>query len=575
MDAGPLPVPASRYRLALAGTLALLALLHLPLFRTSPIDSSDHVDHYLRVEQYAQEIRAGHWPQLLPDPVRGGGHAFPRYYPPLVHMGGAATVLLVGDGVVATHLMATLVLLLAAAALFALLRAAGARPSASALGAIAYGTMPYHDILLYIRGAFAEAAMFLWYPLLLLGLWKGVSEGRLPRWWPLVLAATVLTHTALTLWAILFLAGLALLGLGWTRVRGCIKPVALSGLLAAGVAALYLVPMLNGLGRVRAGDPEIMWSTAEHLGTTLDRLARPGLLVSLEALLATAAVVALWKLRRSRDLRRRLLAAAIFCQALVVGMIVAPLEVWNLVPQPLLYVQFPWRLAGLVVFLLSLAIGLATARFASPTGKAVVLASIALFTLAAIPRTLLATRDLPTLDRAFYRSLLASPYADAGLTQRGDYLPRGQEPRALAEAVERTRDSLRASSGPGGWQRQSSGASVDLTLTEFTEVRLPLVGYPELYRVRDRRSGAEIPALVREGQLAIRLGPGQHLLEVRRRLPQDSAAGLALALVALVATLVLPGALWGCGVGDGRVGHPGGAAASGDAPTRSSELSRP
>ena len=529
-----------RSRLALIGVLALLVLLHLPLARARPADSSDHVDHYLRVEQYAHELRQGRWPQLLPDPVRGGGHAFPRFYPPLTHLAGATVTLVIGDGVTATHVVATLTLLLSAAALFALLRAGGAAAMAAALGAIAYGTMPYQYTLLYVRGAFAEATLFLWLPLLLLGVWRAFQERQLPRWWPLVLGATILTHTALSLWAIPLLAIVVLLAFPPRLGPALARPVAVAGLLASGLAMAYVLPMLDGLGSVRAGDPEVLWATAAHLGETLDRLANPISLVVLEAALAVGAVIALWRLRGGSDTTRRLLAATVLMQALVVGMIVAPSSVWNLVPQPLLYIQFPWRLSSLVVFLVSLAIGLTTARFTTPTGRKVVVVCIALLVLAAVPRSVMTARDMPTVTRAQVHELLSMPYADHGLTQMGDYLPRDIRPQELALAIDHTRDSLVKANGVEGWRRTADGATAELRLNIRSSVRLPLVGYPDLYRVVDGPERALVAVSEVQGLLAVDLEAGNHRLEVVRKLPRSTSLGLAIAALALLATLSVP-----------------------------------
>lgn len=520
--------------------LTLVFALFLPLLQSDPVESRDHVDHYLRVEQYAAEVTAGRWPQLLPDPIRGGGHAFPRYYPPLTHFAAVPAYLLTGNAVVATHLTAVLAVLLAALAMLAFLRTAGAPPVAASLGALAYGTMPYQFTLLYVRGAFAEAMAMIWYPLLLLGGWRLMQDRTLPRWWPIVLAALLLTHTATALWAIpaLGLAGLA--AFGGPRVRIAWKPLVLGTLLAPGLAAFYLVPMQTGLPSVRASDPTVMFIHPEDLAAIGSGLVATGPLILLVTAMGLGGMAALWRLRAREDPATRLLAASLVGLAVVVGVILAPAGPWKLVPEALRYIQFPWRLTGLLVLFASLALGLVAARFRTTLGRRVVYACLGILAIGATARAVVQARETPTLSRAQLQELLDTPYADLGLTYNGDYLPRGVEPLTLARNIDRTRNDLLEAAGSEGWLRDRHGATARITLEAPAQVLLPLTGYTDLWVVRDARSGVTVATTSVEGQLAVMLDAGEHRLDVTERLPWPTRAGIAISILALIVCLRAP-----------------------------------
>lgn len=538
-----MPVPGSPVtaRYALLAVLLFLSVLHGPLLLSGAINSRDHVDHYLRVQQYASELTAGRWPQLLPDPVRGGGHAFARYYPPLAHLAAVPLYLATGNAVLATHITAVACLLFAAWAMFAMLRAVGATPAAAALGALAYGTVPYQFTLLWVRGAFAEAMTLLWYPLLLLGAWRLVNIGRLPRWWPAVLAASLLTHTATALWAIPALGLLGLLTFGTPVSRRVGASILIAGLLALGLAACYLIPMRAGLANVRAGDPDLLWAGVDHFKRTADRLPAGPVLALLVAGMGIGGGIAWWRLRTTPLHAARLLAATLLVLSGVVGFIVAPGGLWALVPGPFRYIQFPWRLMGIAMLLVSVALGLVAARFTSVAGRRVVLACIALLAIAAVPRTVLISREAPTLSRERIERLVHTSYADLGLTYHGDYLPRGAEPVTLARNIARSRFSLLNASGPAGWQRNRDGATALVRLDEAAVVRLPLTGYADLWTVRNTETGAKVPATAVDGQLAVSLDPGRHHLGISPRLPWSTLVGLVLSLGTVIVLFSAPG----------------------------------
>ncbi|HEX9900702.1 MAG TPA: 6-pyruvoyl-tetrahydropterin synthase-related protein, partial [Candidatus Methylomirabilis sp.] len=216
---------------ALVVGAGILALAHPSLWSRDAVMTRDHVDFYLRVHQYQRELQAGHWPQVLPDAVHGGGHAFPRFYPPVAQFAAVALNLIVGDVVRATHLAALLTVLLSGIGMFVLVRRVGGRTLPAFLAMIAYSMMPYRFMVLNVRGAFAEAWAFVWYPLVLLGVWHAIRDHRFPVWWPLTLAALLCTHAVLSLWAVPAFLAVVILVPEVRTLRALLRPGVIAAVL--------------------------------------------------------------------------------------------------------------------------------------------------------------------------------------------------------------------------------------------------------------------------------------------------------------------------------------------------------
>jgi hypothetical protein len=523
-----------------AGALALLVLAVGLAFGglTSRfgMPSRDHVDFYLRVQQYDAELAEGHWPQLLPDAVRGGGHAFPRFYPPVAHAAAAIAYPLTGDVVLASHLSMLAGVLLSAITMFALLRGLGAGALPAGLGALVYCLFPYRATQIYVRGAFAEGWAMAWYPLVTLGLVRTARDGRAPWWWPLTVAATILSHTATSLWALPAIGGATLLAAPRAGLAAW-RSLTTGAVLALGLAAFSLVPVAWYVGGVRAGDPATMEATAEAVGSYAAAWDRVWLIAIMEVVIVAAAIALL---RRAKgDLTGRLLASALLAHAVLIAMGAAPAAVWGLVPQPWRYVQFGWRLMAPATYFAALGFGLLAARFSTPIGRAVVAAAAAILAIGGLVQLRREGGHDPALTHAALLPWIRGEYGEFGLTIGGDYLPRDADPAALAGRVAKTRDRLLAT---GSLTVDTHGRPTGVRTGGATEVALPLVAY-DAFRVTDERS-RELATRSKQGQLVAMAGSTVEEVRISRRLPPVVAAGMAISLASLV--------LVGIGAGRGR-----------------------
>ncbi|HJS47620.1 MAG TPA: hypothetical protein VJ773_06510, partial [Gemmatimonadales bacterium] len=500
----------------LAALLLLLAALGGAFHAlTSPVGmpSGDHVDFYLWVHQVHAELAEGHWPQVLPDAIRGGGHAFPRFYPPLAQAAAALAYPVTGNIVLASHLSVLAGVLLSAVTIFVLLRALGAGILAATLGAAVYCLFPYRATQLYVRGAFAEGWAMAWYPLVMLGVVRWTREGRLPWWWPLAVAATLLSHTASSLWALPAIGLVGLLAAPRLPDAAAWRSLAGASALSIGLAAFSLLPVAWYLPGVRAAEPGLMAATVELIGATGNVWRRLGPVAALE-LVIVAGAIALIRAGRGKDDFSRLLGWGLLGHAALLAMSAAPAGAWALVPQPWRYVQFGWRLLAPATFLAALAFGLLSMRFVTGAGRATVALAGALIALGGAARLRSEGLHDPSLTQSRIVPWIGLPYGDYGMTAQGDYLPREANPDRLGPRIAFTRDSLEQA---GALTLDAHGRPATVRTSGAADVPLPLVAY-DVFRVTDE-GGRGVPTRSDAGQLVAIPAPTTRELRISRRLP--------------------------------------------------------
>jgi len=526
--------PARKHLLALGLVLAVVGVAFGALTSRRGMPSGDHVDLYLRVSQYDAEVIAGHWPQILPDVVRGGGHAFPRFYPPLAPFVAVAVYQAAPDIVLASHLSMLLGVLLSAATMYVLLRAVTGQALPAVLGALVYCLSPYRATQLYVRGAFAEGWAMAWYPLIMLGLWRWGREGRVPAWWSLAVAAAILSHTAASLWALPLLGLVAVVAAASRPSFAACRTLGISAAASLGLAAFSLLPAIWYLSGVRAGHPDWMAATPEAIGGAAATWRHSEAMAVAQAIIAVGAIVLIWSGRSPRGSAiARLGGWSLLAQVALIAMSSAPARIWALVPQPWRYVQFGWRLLGPATFLAALGLSLLATRFTTRIGRAAVIAAAGLVAVGGVFQLRQAEAHDPLLVHASMIPWIGGSYGDLGLSLSGDYLPAEADPRTLGTTIGRTRDSL---VGAGVLRLDDDGRPLSVRVTAGTsDVPLPLVAY-DVFRVEDQ-DGLALPVRSDGGQLVAVVTTSVTEIRVSRRLPGVVVVGLVISGISLVMVL--------------------------------------
>ncbi len=433
----PLPPPSptppfNRYDVGALGLLALVAALFLipPLWTPGIVNPGDFLMSVHRVMEldgaWAQGI---YYPRMGPSFNFGYGAPLFEFYPPLASYVGLLLHWLGFGFIGAAKAVLSLSLLLAGLGAYIYGRLLlGRRPAALAAGLL-YMASPYLLLVVYERGAVAEMLIWALAPWLLWAAHGALRDGRRSRLLLTVLlvAAVFLAHNATALFVIpgvaLYVAGLALL----EKRQAALIGVAAAFALGAALSAFYWLPAMAEVSATSVTTYMFQGATAavnnvvapanvmqhsllpQYAGDERFRLSLWQFVLG-----AAGALVAVGRGRRT-PAGLRLLAGALLLLLLL--QTTWSLPFWQHVPL-VRYIQFPWRLHGLVSLCVALLGGglllpLANAR---PALRTPVLAGAAL--LGALLVWLGATNMTPQKS-ALWVEMTESEVTRAQMWERG------------------------------------------------------------------------------------------------------------------------------------------------------------
>jgi len=544
-----------------AGLQAALALvvcfLYAQLFRGTGFLGDEQAWPYLRVFEYLREAHAGHLPVTFPTAFTGRGHAFPFFYPPVAYWITTALAAACGDVVWGVHLSYLASVLFSASMMYAVLAKITRRPELAFLGALAYVTFPYRFFDIFGRAALGESWAFVWYPLILHGLWRTLHERRaVPVSLPLGVAGAVLTHTITALY---FVPVAALIAWSFDALRQprALLRLGLVTLLALGATAWFIGPQQFYLPSVWASDPSIMWTRPEEIGrhrlapaTLLLGVPAPrglGLWLGFAGLAFTPLVAAAYRPAADRrpqaaawsggaDQRLPLVCLAIWWAILLVQLYPVALMGW--LPQPFRYLQFPWRLQGIAGFVMAVGSTLALSRWPRSRLRLGIVALVAVALLVTIPPSLRRAAGQPQWTHAMLADVRTGRLAGRGLTPQGEYAPLATPREHLRwGAADPTAVAPQARAGARVVDFRRDGDRLTAVVDGPGRLVLPLFAYP-FYAVADE-AGHRLESTQEQGLISVAVPRGRHTLRTVRRLPLPvwlafGVSGVAVAGLALV-----------------------------------------
>lgn len=470
-------------------TLTLLGCgLMLPALLWGPGATHSHLYNLMWTRHFGDQIAAGHfYERWLPHSFEGLGSPTFYFYPPLAYWlsGGLNAI---GLSVTQAISCAGLLLLIASGlAMYAWLAARGTRPL---IGAALYMVAPYHLFDLYVRGALAEFAGFVWLPLIALGI------GWLPSRRGVALlasayAALILTHLPLaTLTGLFLIAPLMLQRI--VQDRATLLPGLVAGLLAFALAAFYLLPAATLQAHMSTA---LLW-TGKYQASVWSIWRED---FELFPSIALGLVLLAW--------RARSLWTAITIGTALAAINLIPL-LWSI--DLLDKVQFPWRILAITEFAAVTAIVACPPRRIMAFGAALVLAFPFLLTGLIAHALLRMPVDYNRIERH-------QPDAP-------EYLPAGFD-ASLVDRVDRWTDLDRFATLPRG---------DSITVTRSGPVTMGHAAFPIWRVTRDGQAIASHGPLI-----SFDATPGTYRIE-RVRLWQETA-GAAVSLIALLILALLAG----------------------------------
>jgi uncharacterized membrane protein len=531
--------------------LILVLPVAVPFISATQPNGHDVAQYLPRVTEFHENIRHGNLlPRWAPDLSSGQGQPLFLLNPPFFYYLTEAFYLVGFSFAGAMNAACVLLILLSAATMYILGRWYFG-PAGGAIAAVAYVYAPYFLVDLYVRNAFAEFAVFPFYPLVLYGFARH-AESRDRRWLLVATFAYAAIWFAHTPAALLFspLMGSFVLFLAWrgrdVRLLASQAAAAALGMLMA--AAVWLPSVVESpsthLHRLTEGPlryaahfvaPRQFFSRAWGYGISGPGL-EDGMPFSLgwpHLLIAGIAVVAVarsgaehWKQWAA------FFSVAAFVQCFLMTQRAHAL--WDAVPQ-LHYVAFPWRLLAPTAFCLALLAGLIALALRDLTANWRTTASIAV----------LAALVLPALRHAQPASYLTVDPAQGTPQQiaaRGvvagtfdTFEPRWIETRPVYDGgrvhVNRGRATVQV------LRREPTRLLMTVAAATPSELELPISFFPG-WQLRVDGAAVEPDVPSSSGRIRLTVGPGTQRVEATfRRTPvrwiADASSVLALLLAAI------------------------------------------
>ncbi len=513
----------------------------------------------------------------------GFGYPFFNFYAALPYYLAAALDLAGVNLLDSVRLIQVLGMLGAGFAMLRLARALLGRLPAIVASAC-YMLIPFHLVNLYVRGdSLSEFWAFVWYPLILHGLWRLTEAGSVPAtesapvlgtdptrtaWLELTLslAALVMTHNVSALLFAPFVLLIALARLVGMARRPALRPaalplfglLALSALAALALSAWFWLPALGEANAVNLGDQTTgYFSYANHF-RGLDLVQRspyfdynngenPFSMGLVQAVLSVLGLVAVLVGRLPTSTKVLIMGGFVLSTFLM-----TPLSnpIWAALP-PLQLAQFPWRLLSVQAVFCALATGglcavprrLSPSNDAGPLSAVIALVVVSMYGVAALAgvpneRLQIGPDDVTVPNLQLYEWVTGN----IGTTIRAEYLPDSARPRPFTgpTLLGLGVDALAFVPDGDFAQQQTSTSNEQRWLILVTHDRATIV-LPTTYWRGWRASTPGLGAIPvtpdpGTGWISITLPRGEHQLElamVPTPLQQAGTLLFALALFAL------------------------------------------
>ena len=330
------------------------------------------------------------------------GYGEGLFYPPLAHMGAALIFKVVnrlgiGGIYLAMRIAYFLIIFLAGVFMRKFILLITKNKKAAMAAAIFYMTFPYFLIDVIVRSAMAEATLFIFMPIVLIGLYHLIHDNyrKFLIYFTIGCVGMVHSHLVMTL----FFVVLAIIGflpniLAFFKKKRILY-ILLSALVTALVSLPFLLPMLENKAHAsyRVFEEGFM---ANINGVEMWRIppsqyfSVDGIILNVPIIITFIGLVAVvYSIFRYKDVKTKENRAFLIF-SLIVTIIsffcTTTLFSWRSLPETSLLIQFPWRLLTFVALGVAIIVGFVVARFKDNHIDTVLIAIIAISGLFGLAR---------------------------------------------------------------------------------------------------------------------------------------------------------------------------------------------
>lgn len=512
----------------------ILFLLTIPSFQDllKPGFFPMHDDlQVFRLFQVDKCIHDGQFPcRWVPDAGFGYGYPLMQFYPPMPYYPMELLVLLGMGYFWPVKIIFALAFIFSAWGMYLLAKEFFGKWG-GVIASVIYVYSPYHSVDIYVRGALNEAWGMVWFPFVLLYIYRLIVSEKKLRSFILLSIAIALQITSHNVMTMVFAPSAILWAVFWLWREKQIKPLGdlvLSGIFGVSLAAFFFVPvvleqkyvhvdsMMVGYFNYLAHFADIkqlftsrFWGYGGSTWGPEDGMSfSVGQAQWIAALLAS--VVAFFKLKKQRTISLMIL------MLVFLGFVYSFLshgrsvEIWKVIPL-LQYAQFPWRLVALIVFYFSFASGYLATVTVPKIFKPFLVTVIILGTILSNVQFFKVERHIRITIEEKLAGLSWENQVTGGIF---DYLPRsapkppGLPAFTIPVIVDGTGGVLNYQSGTN-WLRFEAYIS-----SQSAKIMLPLYTYPGLItKVDGQKVNTDIDWEL--GRVIVNLQHGKHTVEAR------------------------------------------------------------
>ena len=369
----------------------VIFLIMIPyIFSNRYIDGNDSNFHISNIFSIYTGMKQGTISNVLPIIAHNFGYATRIFYPRLAHFSTAlVTLILNGKVIWGLKIIHFIVFFLSAVMMYKLVN----KVLKNKLSAIFYLSFPYMITEVFVRDAVAESFIFVFMPMILLGLYELFYGDKkyFYLWFILGYVGIMNSHLVLAVYFTLFIFIYLLLNIKKVFDKSNLRALITSSILILLLTATFTIPMLQhkSLNIYTVFADEGMANKGSVAGSTLRLrdffIQEPCVAYSdityylnlLGFALAVLAIIMNKKIFVENDQKnffKFILIATIICTFLM-----SKICPWVIFPKTLIMIQFAWRLEAILLFLLSILAGSVFKDIESKKIRVILLIAILLF----------------------------------------------------------------------------------------------------------------------------------------------------------------------------------------------------
>ena len=419
----------------------VIFLIMIPyIFSNRYIDGNDSNFHISNIFSIYTGMKQGTISNVLPIIAHNFGYATRIFYPRLAHFSTAlVTLILNGKVIWGLKIIHFIVFFLSAVMMYKLVNKVLKNKFSALISAIFYLSFPYMITEVFVRDAVAESFIFVFMPMILLGLYELFYGDKkyFYLWFILGYVGIMNSHLVLAVYFTLFIFIYLLLNIKKVFDKSNLRALITSSILILLLTATFTIPMLQhkSLNIYTVFADEGMANKGSVAGSTLRLrdffIQEPCVAYSdityylnlLGFALAVLAIIMNKKIFVENDQKnffKFILIATIICTFLM-----SKICPWVIFPKTLIMIQFAWRLEAILLFLLSILAGSVFKDIESKKIRVILLIAILLFNGLTVYKAydfdILIERKLEDIDKSSYGTGWQREYLPINTQNNLDY----------------------------------------------------------------------------------------------------------------------------------------------------------